>query len=484
MAAAKTLTIHTKVFYGLGEVGEGVKTSALETFLFFYYVQVVGLSGSLAGLALMIALLFDAVTDPAVGAWSDRVRSPLGRRHPFLYAAPIPLAVALWLLFSPPAGGGLITAVWLAGWAIAARFAMTLYFVPHMALGAELSESFRERIALGAYRTVFGYIGRLIALALGFAVFFAHRSGYENGQLDPTAYPGFAIAAGCVVVASVMLSAVGTQRAALTTRAVREERRGAPTNTFAGLMLAMRSRSFRALFIALLIMYLYNGVQFALALHMNTYFWRLEPHDVQLVLYAGMAGFVCGVPFARPLAHALDKRLAYIVGILASVAFSSGPTILRLLGLAPDAGSFQLVWLLVGAGFASGLIGALPVVLSSAMLADLADEHDYLHGSRSEGLFFGVNAFCRKAALGLGGAVAGVMVDLIRFPAKAAPGSVPDDILLRLGLLYAPAMLLVLLIGLAFFLPYDLTRQRHVELLAALDTRNLAQRGSGIRPEG
>jgi len=45
--AAGGLSVRTRVFYGLGEAGEGLKTAALETFLFFYYVQVVGLSGAL-----------------------------------------------------------------------------------------------------------------------------------------------------------------------------------------------------------------------------------------------------------------------------------------------------------------------------------------------------------------------------------------------------------------------------------------------------
>src|ERR1700710_700178 len=83
------LSMRVRFLYGLGEAGEGVKTAALETFLFFFYVQVVGLSGTLTGLALFVALLFDGLSDPLVGAWSDRTKTRLGRRHPFLYAAPI-----------------------------------------------------------------------------------------------------------------------------------------------------------------------------------------------------------------------------------------------------------------------------------------------------------------------------------------------------------------------------------------------------------
>jgi len=472
---ARGLSVRTKLFYGLGEAGEGVKTAALETFLFFYYVQVVGLSGSLTGLALFVALLFDGFSDPFVGAWSDRTRSRLGRRHPFLYAAPIPLAIALWFLFQPPELAQFGLFIWLTGLTIAARFAMTLYFVPHMALGAELSHDFAERVSVGGYRVLFGYVGRIVALWLAFSIFFADRPGFENGQLDRSAYPPFAIAAGVLVVLFVIISALGTQRATLALPgAVEAVRPGPHKGLLRTLRLATSSPSFRALFFALLVMYLYNGVQFALALHMNTYFWRLPPQAVQLVFYAGMAGYIVGIPLARPAAGRFDKKAAYMAGIAGSCIVGSAPTILRILGLAPDNGDPALMPLLLGASFLAGFIGCIPVVLSSAMLADVADEYDLAHGGRAEGLFFGANAFCRKASLGLGGAVAGFVIDLIRFPAHTAPGAVSADALGRLGLVYGPVMLAVLFLGLAIMIPYDMGRQRHAEIVAALGRRDRA----------
>lgn len=474
--AAGGLSVRTRVFYGLGEAGEGLKTAALETFLFFYYVQVVGLSGALTGLALFVALLFDGVSDPFVGAWSDRLRSRLGRRHPFLYAAPVPLAIALWFLFQPPEFGQWGLFAWLTALTIAARFAMTLYFVPHMALGAELSRDFAERVSVGGYRVLFGYVGRIIALGLAFSVFFADRPGFENGQLDPAAYPPFALATGALVVFFVIVSALGTQRAAL---ALQKEDAGAAPPSHDGLVrklrLAVGSPSFRALFFALLVMYLYNGVQFALALHMNTYFWELPPQSVQLVFYASMAGYIIGIPLARPAAGRLDKKAAYMAGIAGSCVMGSAPTLLRLAGLAPENGEAGVLPLLIGCSFMAGLIGCIPVVLSSAMLADVADEYDLTHGGRAEGLFFGANAFCRKVSLGLGGAVAGVVIDLIRFPANTAPGAVPLDALTRLGVVYGPVMLSVLFLGLAIMIPYNMGRARHAAIVAELRRRDTAQ---------
>ena len=100
--APPPLSRATRLWYASGQFAEGVKNESFANFLLFYYNQVLGLSGSKAGLAIFIALLFDAVTDPLVGALSDRTRSRWGRRHPFLFASAIPLVFTFYGVFAPP----------------------------------------------------------------------------------------------------------------------------------------------------------------------------------------------------------------------------------------------------------------------------------------------------------------------------------------------------------------------------------------------
>ncbi|MFM8356815.1 MAG: MFS transporter, partial [Gammaproteobacteria bacterium] len=117
-----TLPLSTRLFQGLGALPDTWKNFAFNTFLLFYYNQVLGLTASLASAAIMIALIVDAITDPLVGSWSDSFRSRLGRRHPFMYASALPLGVSLYLAFSPPDGlseTGLF--VWLTVFAVLVR---------------------------------------------------------------------------------------------------------------------------------------------------------------------------------------------------------------------------------------------------------------------------------------------------------------------------------------------------------------------------
>ena len=138
-STGRRLSPSTRLFYGFGSVAFGVKDNGFSYFLLIFYNQVMGLSAQTVGLAIMIALFADAFLDPIVGQLSDNLRSRWGRRHPFMYAAAIPVTVSYLLLWSPP--GGLshdALFLYLIGTAILIRSCITLYEIPSSALAAEL----------------------------------------------------------------------------------------------------------------------------------------------------------------------------------------------------------------------------------------------------------------------------------------------------------------------------------------------------------
>ena len=102
MSEVRATSLWTKLAYGFGSVAYGVKDNGFSYFLLLFYSQVVGLDARLVGLALTIALMFDAIVDLAVGYWSDNFRSKWGRRHVFMYASAIPVAAFYFLIWAPP----------------------------------------------------------------------------------------------------------------------------------------------------------------------------------------------------------------------------------------------------------------------------------------------------------------------------------------------------------------------------------------------
>ena len=110
---ARKLGFDVKLAFGLGQAGEGLKNGAFGTFLIFYYVQALGMSGALAGTAVGLAVIVDAITDPLAGSLSDHWKSPYGRRHPFMYASIFPLSFSFYFLFNPLVSGETALFIWL-----------------------------------------------------------------------------------------------------------------------------------------------------------------------------------------------------------------------------------------------------------------------------------------------------------------------------------------------------------------------------------
>jgi Na+/melibiose symporter-like transporter len=102
-AAADQVSLRTKLAFGIGSSAEAICLYSFGLLSMLYYNQVLGLNATLAGLAPTLALIFDAISDPLIGSISDRFKAKKwGRRHPFLFFAPLPIAICFFAIFNPP----------------------------------------------------------------------------------------------------------------------------------------------------------------------------------------------------------------------------------------------------------------------------------------------------------------------------------------------------------------------------------------------
>jgi Na+/melibiose symporter-like transporter len=480
--SAPPLRFRHKLAYGVGQIAEGLKTGAFETFLLFYYNQVLGLPGTLSGAALMIALLFDAVTDPLAGSLSDASRSRYGRRHPWMVAAALPLGLATFALFSPPDGlgtGGLFA--WLTVGAVAVRGSMTLYHVPHNSLGAELSEDYAERTRVVGYRVVFGIVGLGLAPALGFFVFL--REGADGvGIQDAAAYSAFAATVGFLMIVTVWISAFGTwSRIPFLPRNHGEAEVFSPGRLVREVRSAFVGSSFGVLFAGVVVYFVLRGLQTALGLHLNAHFWGLSSDEMGILIFPMIGGFVVGTVFWSGLADKLEKRTIILVGTIIFTVFIALPVLLRLGGILPTTLSTAVITaiLAICVGVATFGSGGSVTAFNSAM-ADITDEHELRTGRRQEGIYFGALAFAGKSSSGLGHGLAGLGLDLIAFPTNAEVGSVAPEVVRNLGVLYGPGLAVLAVIALVCFSRYRLTRERFDALRLELAARR--SRGAAAKP--
>lgn len=188
MEAGRVPTL-TKLMFGVGQAAESIKTFGFGTLLLLYYNQVLGLSGTYSGLAVFIALLADAISDPAVGSWSDGIKSRWGRRHPFMLASVIPLGVTFYFLFMPPQGlSEFQLFLWLAAFGVLVRTALTFFHVPYLSLGAELTQDYYERTHIVVVRTAFGLVASLAVIAVAWNFFFIRTPDNPTPQLTQEPY--------------------------------------------------------------------------------------------------------------------------------------------------------------------------------------------------------------------------------------------------------------------------------------------------------
>ena len=458
-----------KFFYSVGQFVESGYL-AINAFIFFYYTAVLGLSGSMVGAALAISMTLDAALDPLIGSWSDSVRSRFGRRMPvMLLAAPLTM-VTMGLLFAPPSGlTPLMIFVWLTLTKGGVRAFASMYNIPYFALGGEMSDDYVERSRIVSYRLLSGILISVMITALAYSVFFAGEGGLQRAEN----YPAFGWTIAALVLVGGLICCAGVWRYAVAL----PQPTAAPepmARRFVGELAEMsRNRTFLILFLSMLLFASAAGVHQALNNHTYVFVWKLRPETIQVITYVYLTGILIGVPLTPVLLRGMEKKTVAALGFACvAIGWVVVPG-LRGLGLFTPIGAAALPWLCATSlvfGLGSGLI----FIVFPSMMADAAEEHEYLHGARREGLFFSGLGFAGKAAGGMGLLIGGLALDMLRFPrevGRQVNAVVPEDVLAHLTLAWgwAPAALVGL--GALIFAPYAITRARHEQITAELRLR-------------
>lgn len=454
--------------YGVGELSKGVEDGATNLFLLFFFSQVLGLPGWIVGGSMGISLVIDAVADPLLGSWSDGVRHRWGRRHPFMLASAIPAGVTFALLFSPPALGPVGLAVWFTVTLLALRLVMTAFLVPHMALGAELSDDYDERTRIAAIRVFFTYLGAAVLVAVSRGVFFKPSAAFPDGQLDPAAYPRLGVAFGVFTTVSILVTTFGTWSRIPSLPVPATTSRPGLRSLMAEQREVFSNPAFSVILGSLLMFFVARGTALALDLYVGTYFWGLGADAVALPGLA-LAGILVGSPLSVLVAKRVDKRHLFVWGMGAYAALTMLPPLLHVLGLFPTGAAFRPALYLTVLG--SGLVGAAAVVASGSILADVVDAHELATGHRREGLFFGALSFARKAATGVGTILGGLFLSAVAFPTQAAPGTVDPWLVDALGICAGPGTAAFGIAGVWLASRYRADRHAHAATHSALRAR-------------
>ena len=266
-----------RLAWAFGSISVGIKNNLLGVWILFYYNQVLGLDAYLVSIALAIALVIDAISDPIVGILSDRIRTRWGRRHPFMYAAVVPFALSYFFILQvQPGSSDDETFSRLLVLMVIMRISMTFYEVPRNALGPELSKDYDQRNTLTGLSSAFGWFGGAV---LSHYVMSAYL--LEGSFSDAEGYKLLGFWGGCWLFIGTVVASLGTHRTipSLYQPSIKSLRF---TVVLRELRETLSNRNWLILFAAGCVYAIQVGADTGTTTYYNEYLWQWRPEEIAI----------------------------------------------------------------------------------------------------------------------------------------------------------------------------------------------------------
>jgi len=467
---ARQVSIPTKLAYGMGHSLLSFKNMLFHFFFLFFFSNIMGVPPLLVGIVTLIALFFDAFSDPIMGQISDNYRSEKwGRRHKFMLWSILPTAIMLYLLFAPPEGlGPTAMFIWMLGFALLVRLGLTIYGVPYYALSAELSTNYNERTTITAMREFFNNIFNMILFILAFMVFLPENPEFEDAMMNEAGYAPLALTLAIIAIVTSFAATYGTRHKVPDLRRYSDDERTTWRETFSQINHARNIKSFVWLCCGFGLTLILYGAGSALSLYMGVYLWQFSQEAKLIVSLAPFASLIPAVILATILASKMDKRPAALLFSVLYMICSVLPYLAYRLGLLPIIDNPSLLPLIAFASAIGFSSFTAIIIITSSMLADVADEMELATGKRQEGLLYAAYSFAQKMTFAAGTFIASLCVAIIGFPKQANPSDVSQvkidglaDISIAIAICFG--------LGAIFcFTRYSLTRKQHADIQARL----------------
>lgn len=463
------IQVKEKFFYASGAIANGVKNDAFTFFLLFFYSNIIGLTPGLASLAIFIALLVDAFTDPLMGVISDRTQHKLGRRHPYFLLGMIPMALSYFMLFSIQNSWQLSQQhlfLWMLSFTLLTRLGMTIFEVPHRSLGSEMTRSYTERTSIFAARELLGWFGGLFNAFLAYTIFFKDTPDYMPGTKNPDPWIYYGMTGASIMCISVLLTYFGTLKY--------RNHSDAKIATFNlklilnQIFIALKNKSFLIFFFGYLFIAISWGMGSSLQIYMNTYFWEFK--SIMLASYLGIyvLSTLSAYLIVPRLVEVIEKKTILLIAISFAALIPPIPIILFINNLLPDTGTWNLFYATIPFVYIANTCLSSSAIIRESMLGDISDEVELESGIGQQGLMFASSSLIGKLNTGLGILMAGITLEFINFPQGTDVTPSAENIF-NLAMVQGPLVAILMIIPFGIFSLYKIDRYRHQQILAKLN---------------
>ncbi|MDP7593405.1 MAG: glycoside-pentoside-hexuronide (GPH):cation symporter [Litorilituus sp.] len=378
------LSIREKIAYGLGDTASNIIFQTVMMFLLLFYTDVVGISPAVVGTLFLVVRLFDAITDPLMGALADRTKTRFGQFRPYLLWLAVPFAIISMMAFTTPdlSYNGKVIYAFVTYTLL--MIAYTAINIPYSALGGVLTAQPSERVSVQSYRFVLGMLGGLIVASgtLPLVEFFGHGDKARGYQLTM-------VAMSLLGLVMFLLCFFGTKERVC---APKEQK----TSLVEDLSSLWQNDQWRILCLAGLFLLTGQVLRATLAIYYVKYVLDLE-EQITLFITLGMIGSIIGCALAQFVAKRVCKIKAYIS--------------LQLIAAFICVISYFVPKEQVVIAFVLFFLWSFFLQMATPLLwAKMADTIDYGHwknGIRITGMIYSAIVFFIKLGVAFGGAFAG-----------------------------------------------------------------------------
>jgi GPH family glycoside/pentoside/hexuronide:cation symporter len=422
--------------YGVGDFAFNLFFTFCSLFLLYFYTDVLGLSATTAGLIIMVALIWEGVTDPVMGVIANRTRSRFGRYRPYLLYGPVPLALAFVAMFVPTGLEGQALALYALLTHLLFRTLYTVVNIPYIALSAQMTRDSLVRGQLAGSRMLFAITCGLTMAALSLPLVKLFGGGNQGFFVLTSLYAGGGVL--------ILLLCFGVTREVTAADTLAHP-------TLPEMFAAMRSNTpFQLLLGGTVLAAIASTMSGKALLYYMKYYAGSENAMTTGLTVSLLAAALAMIPWIM-ITKRTSKRVVWLCGTTISVSTS-----LAIFLLAPKVGA--LLWVLLAMG---GVGNAAFVLTFWSMLPDTVEYGEWKTGTRAEGAIFGFIIFAQKIALGLGTGLIGILLDMIGYtPNVAQQPETLDGILILLTLV--PMTLALLAGALIWFYPLDQHTHRQI----------------------
>jgi GPH family glycoside/pentoside/hexuronide:cation symporter len=441
------LSLAEKLGYGLGDTASNFVWALMMNFIMYYYTDIFGITAAATGTMLLVARATDGLFDFFVGAVADRTNTRWGKFRPYLLWLCVPLGVVFVAAFTTPAAAEPVKLAY--AW-LTYNLLMLLYSainIPYGALSGVMTDDPLERTSLNAWRMGLAQVGGIVANT-SFLWLVARLGGDDPALGARRTVTLFAAAAVALFLVTFLTTRERIQPPATQKVSLRQD---------LGMLLA--NPHWLMMFVVGIVNITFAVVRGSAGIYyLRSYLgWAEDDGRIAAFFLVGGLAMIAGAMLTRPLVRASGKKAAFI-GSMLMVAATAVPFFF----IRPD--QTALVFAFQVAGMLAAGVNA---TLYWTLLADTADYAEWKFAARSTGLVFSATTCAQKAGMGIGAAVAGVILDRCGYVPNAEQSALAiKGILLMMSLIPAAGLAGLALAFTAFGLTEPLSRQIREELTA------------------